>query len=373
MRTCFVCGKVTNKLCGNCRAVAYCSQPCQKCDRPRHRKCCFRWADPVRIPTGNGGHWEGSLLSLTDPDDESPSDPAPLRIVETLKNAGTLGFSPYRLESVGMMVQWIGPLPSLTHLDISDGDMGCTGAVALASLLTICPSLEELIIEDTAFDDIGFIRIAANLVNLKKIIANKCKFGHVGWAALTDALGTLVSLRRLELNWNHIGDQGLESLSCAFARGAARSLESLRIRESKIGPDGFRAFVAACACGALPELEELDISLNDMGDHVCTAFADACASGALPSLGWLELSGSNIGHPGYVAIARSLDYGALPLLKYIEIDDEHARIKKRGKRKSKPSKIAAACSARGIEMQSAREAHDAFTQVLREAHRDGVF
>ena len=38
---CSVCKQASTSLCGRCRAVAYCSVPCQRADWRDHKKHCF--------------------------------------------------------------------------------------------------------------------------------------------------------------------------------------------------------------------------------------------------------------------------------------------------------------------------------------------
>lgn len=74
----------------------------------------------------------------------------------------------------------------------------------------------------------------------------------------------LASLKRLYLNSNNIGDNGLETLSFAIANGAVPNLERLSLAENPIGDLGTLTLVrAASGCAKMKSLAWLD--LLDLG------------------------------------------------------------------------------------------------------------
>ena len=138
-----------------------------------------------------------------------------------------------------------GALPTLTKLCLTNFHVGDAGASALAAALDrgALPRLEVLVLIRDGITD-------AQLV------------------ALAPALRRLPALKRLFLNLNPFGDEGLAALVApppladgvlSPPIGGVTELKQLSLNSTKVTDAGCAALAAALDSGALPALEELDL------------------------------------------------------------------------------------------------------------------
>ena len=88
----------------------------------------------------------------------------------------------------------------------------------------------------------------------------------------------------LKLNYNRIGDNGMQSFSTAITSGALGLLKELRLQGNQIGSKGMKAFSTAITPGmghALGRLQQLWLDDNRIGNDGMQAVSTAIASGAL--------------------------------------------------------------------------------------------
>jgi hypothetical protein len=176
------------------------------------------------------------------------------------------------------------------------------------------------------------------------------------------AAGAAPLLQKLDLVGNRIGAHGAREIANALATGTLSQLTTLYLGGCNIGADGARsianAVCAAAADGAL-SLKKLDLSLNDIGDagvrslaellrvavgegvqlmssqgsglqlldlrsngisdSGAARLADALTAAGAANVNILLLSGNAIGAEGAAALATALKAGAAPVLQWLEL------------------------------------------------------
>jgi len=156
--------------------------------------------------------------------------------------------------------------------------IGVAEARKLARVLRTNPFLRELLLGRTRLDDVGVAVLAEG------------------------GLRHNYSLKRLHLDENGIGDDGVRALAGALRGNCWSSLAHLNLDRNNIGVDGARALA-----DVLPEnstLTELHLSSNCIGDDGASALADALRRNS--SLAHLNLRNSGIGVEGARALADVL-------------------------------------------------------------------
>ena len=161
--------------------------------------------------------------------------------------------------------------------------------------------------------------------------------------------GALPTLTKLCLTNFHVGDAGASALAAALDRGALPRLEVLVLIRD--GITDARLVALAPALRRLPALKRLFLNLNPFGDEGLAALvapppllADGVLSppiGAMTELKQLSLNSTKVTDAGCAALAAALDSGALPALE--ELDLAHI-----------PAKVAACravCEARSIVLK----------------------
>ena len=90
--------------------------------------------------------------------------------------------------------------------------------------------------------------------------------------ALADASASskaFSQVRVLHLQWNRIGDAGLEALAEACVRGGLRRCRILTLNGNKqITGAGLAALLDALQRGALEKLKQIDLTGNKVGAHL---------------------------------------------------------------------------------------------------------
>ena len=166
-----------------------------------------------------------------------------------------------------------------------------------------------------------------SLGTLKHLDVAYNHISDVGMDAFAEALkpntkfsmGALGELKNLALNSNKIGDAGMISFSDAIARGALANLKELWLNRNQFGDEGMKAFSKAIGSGSLSSLKELVLSSNSIGDVGMKAFSEAIASESLGSLTNLFLYNNQIGDEGMKAFSTAIASGSLPKLAYVDV------------------------------------------------------
>lgn len=170
-------------------------------------------------------------------------------------------------------------------------------------------------------------------VSLKKLYLYNNLIGDVGVTAIAGAIATglLANLSQLTLGRNRIGDVGMRAFSDAIANGSLENLTLLCLGSNQINDDGMIAFSDAIKrvpenpMGSLANLKKLYLGVNDIRDDGIGAFSDAIASGSLPNLEKLNLYENRIGDVGMQAFASAIVSGWLTNLSDLMLDRNQIR------------------------------------------------
>ena len=134
------------------------------------------------------------------------------------------------------------------------------------------------------------------------------------------------TLTKLCLTNFHVGDAGASSLAAALDRGALPRLEVLVLIRD--GITDARLVALAPALRRLPALKRLFLDLNPFGDEGLAALvappplADGVRSppiGGMTGLKQLSLNSTKVTDTGCAALAAALDSGALPALEELDL------------------------------------------------------
>lgn len=180
----------------------------------------------------------------------------------------------------------------ITHLNLSKTAMGAPGASALAKVLRVCASLEDLNLSGCRIKSEGVQIIAAVLPKCAVLTAlnlHENAIGQDGARKIAAILPSCASLKNVHLSRNRIGDGGAMTLAPELPKCA--SLEHLNLAWNCIGHDG--AFSLARILDECPPLRILDLNGNCLGDagafFLTFALKQPCTS-----LDRLDLSANNI-------------------------------------------------------------------------------
>jgi hypothetical protein len=172
-----------------------------------------------------------------------------------------------------------------------------------AALRTIMTFVEELTFDCFDLVGVGARVLADSLRNssCRILRLHNCCMGSEGVAHLGETLGTITTLRMLDLSENRLGNAG----AVAWARELMgnQNIRVLQLQEcDMVGSEG------AAAVGRLLEsnttIEEINISLNNFGDEGCSVIVDGLSRNQ--GLRNLNLGCSNVGNDGAKRIGRTL-------------------------------------------------------------------
>ena len=213
-----------------------------------------------------------------------------------------------------------GSMAKLETLELSDnhiGDVGITEfsrSIAMGSMA----KLETLVLTNNLIGDVGITKFSrsiamcsmeltvlrlhgnnitddglAMLIPLFKTKLSKLTQFSIG-SGITDkgmrvlsdeiAMGSMVNLAELNLDYNRISDAGLIALSDAISKSSMANLVDLGLSHNQISDAGVIALSDAIGKGSMANLHELRFSFNRIGDRGMEAFSTAISSGSLPSL-----------------------------------------------------------------------------------------
>ena len=187
-------------------------------------------------------------------------------------------------------------LPLLEQLQLNDNLMcdDCIESLASAIVDGACRALVDLSLCKNSIGCRGITAFMTALLhrgrgcNLRRIHAASNLIADEGFGAIAGLLDRLPRLQELRLEYNHIGNAGLCSLSTMLWV-----------------PSGVQDFVPSYLAGT--SLTWLDLSANNVGDNGARAFAVKIGEGAVPRLQQLHLHNNQIGESGLCALMSSLD------------------------------------------------------------------
>jgi hypothetical protein len=171
----------------------------------------------------------------------------------------------FGIATIGEALEVTSTLQQLS-LQISDFNIGDSGATAIAEALTMNSSLQTHLIDLTS-NQIGAAGAAAIaealMVNssLQKLDLAYCEIGDSGAAAIAKALKLNSSLQTLDLACCEIGDSAAVTFAKALKVNSV--LQNLSLGNSEIGASGAAA-LARTLCQHSP-LQQLDLRKNSIG------------------------------------------------------------------------------------------------------------
>jgi uncharacterized protein YjbI with pentapeptide repeats len=194
---------------------------------------------------------------------------------------------------------------SLTSLDLNNNQIGDKGAEYLADVLEKS-SLTSLNLRYNKIDYEGAEALAAVLE--KSILTSlDLGFNHIG-ATGAEALAAVLeksSLTSLDLGFNYIGAKVAEALAAVLEKS---SLTSLDLRDNYIGAKEAEVLAAVLEKSSLTSL---DLRENNIGDKGAEYLADVLEKSSLTSL---NLRDNNIGAKGAEVLAAVLEKSSLTSL-----------------------------------------------------------
>jgi Ran GTPase-activating protein (RanGAP) involved in mRNA processing and transport len=176
-----------------------------------------------------------------------------------------------------------GALPRLSKFHFTANFVGATGVEALAAA---CVSGALAVLRDINFSRNKYVRGgfttlaectaatsdgSAPLRQLTHLGAADCRVDDAGMLALADACirGRLPRLELINLQFNDVGNVGLDALAAAIGDGALGSLNSLYVKGGEHTAEGRTSLVEACrgrrirgSCGAGPAYTFADHKWN---------------------------------------------------------------------------------------------------------------
>jgi len=233
-------------------------------------------------------------------------------------------------DAVGKLAAALCHLTALKHLDLSQNDIAEEGPMWLTQALSNCTTITHLNVGVNAFEESGVVALADVLCNFSQLeYLNLCSndIGPDGTTALAKVLQTCTQLTHLDLSDNGFEDEGIEVLATVMK--ANTRLTHLDLTNNFISDDGLEALShvivecknlrllcladsdfsggAAHLLAALeycPDLQTVDFGSCSMGP------AEASSLGASLShctnLLHLDLQNNEIGRQGAVGLAAGV-------------------------------------------------------------------
>lgn len=139
--------------------------------------------------------------------------------------------------------------------------------------------------------------------------------------------GCLQSIRRLNVDCNNIGNDGLRVLSSGIKGAPACAMTHISFAKNNIGDDGMSDFCnEVIASGRLTALVSIRFQRNAIGDVSMQRLSECAVPkhGGPPPLANLQtvcMCGNRIGDAGIVALARAIERNAFPKLHTMYMHD----------------------------------------------------
>ncbi|XP_037116564.1 LOW QUALITY PROTEIN: uncharacterized protein LOC119128354 [Syngnathus acus] len=149
---------------------------------------------------------------------------------------------------------------------------------ALASVLSSPGSLRELELGYNDLCDDGLEALAAGLAKpqctLQVLKLRGCKLSKKSCEALASVLSSPGSLSHLDLSWNNLRDDGVEALAAGLAKPQC-TLQVLKLRGCKLSKKSCEALASILSSPG--SLRKLDLAYNDLRDDGLEALAAGLA------------------------------------------------------------------------------------------------
>jgi hypothetical protein len=197
-------------------------------------------------------------------------------------------------------------LREATEVDWFDKGLSAADLATLASLGSVLPALETLILGETSGSSgpNGVLRLVEGLV-----------------------AGALPAVTFLDIGLMHVGDAGASALAAALDRGALPRLRILGLMMAAIGDAALVAL--APALRRRPALDTIHLCDNPFGDEGLAALVappppagtPPLPTGGLKKLRTLYLDDTQVSDAGCAALAAALDSVALPALVTLQLND----------------------------------------------------
>ena len=130
-----------------------------------------------------------------------------------------------------------------------------------------------------------------------------------GMIAISNLVAALPELERLDVSWNHIGDDGFEAFSEAMAPVASKSklrFISVRYQHGNLGNLGVQALGKTLAL--LPALEEVVISENrNITDEGLVGLLSPFLNKSSPNLRKIDIGSTNVSDAGVTVLAELME------------------------------------------------------------------
>jgi Ran GTPase-activating protein (RanGAP) involved in mRNA processing and transport len=213
-------------------------------------------------------------------------------------NLAAKGWGP----ELGPLLAESAALESLSALDVSDNDLGVTGARAIAGSAHLS-ALRDLDLGGNDIGDQGAIAVANAKVFAKLETLNVSGNSIAGPGAEALVQGSAKKLSSLDLSMNSIGAPGAAAIGKAHL-----SLTALYLLGCEIGPGGVKEFTQSKHLSAL---RVLALSGNNLGDEGAQALSKSSALGNLTTL---DLCANGVSDAGALALAQSPHLKKLKIL-----------------------------------------------------------
>ncbi|KAM9772479.1 NACHT, LRR and PYD domains-containing protein 12-like isoform 2-T2 [Syngnathus typhle] len=170
------------------------------------------------------------------------------------------------------------PQCALQVLELKKCNLSKKSCKALASVLSSPGSLRALGLGDNDLGDDGLEALAAGLAKpqctLQVLTLWSCKLSKKSCEALASVLSSPGSLRKLDLTWNDLCDDGLEALAAGLANPQC-ALQVLDLWDCELSKKSCEALASVLSSPG--SLRELDLGHNDLGDDGLEALAAGLA------------------------------------------------------------------------------------------------
>nr|XP_049616912.1 NACHT, LRR and PYD domains-containing protein 12 isoform X4 [Syngnathus scovelli] len=198
------------------------------------------------------------------------------------------------------------PQCTLQVLRLDECKLSKKSCDALASVLSSSCSLRKLDLSNNDLGDDGLEALAAGLAKpqctLQVLRLNSCNLSEKSCDALASVLSSSCSLRKLDLSWNDLGDDGLEALAAGLAKPQC-TFQVLGLNSCKLSKKSCDALASVLSSSC--SLRKLDLSWNDLGDDGLEALAAGLAKPQC-TLQVLELVGCDLRKKSCEALAKAL-------------------------------------------------------------------
>jgi len=155
----------------------------------------------------------------------------------------------------------------ITSLDLRNNYIRQRGSEELGRFLVTCSTLEELHLSHNLLREEGVVYLTNALKTssskLRTVNLKHADMGDGGAEAFALVLPQLVAVEEIDVEWNHIGEQGMTALANMLKY--VKSLQMLNISDNEVGPAVTLLGDVLQACPGLADLRMNSIDLRDAG------------------------------------------------------------------------------------------------------------